>query len=327
MAGTPIYDAMGNYTGVTDPGAGEEKPSPAIAKPAAVKVTDPVGGPIIVAAQIKLGKWTIYAEGEKLFAKSPDGKKLQLQMFEPTGVTQSVKPNKVSDGSDGSKGASLGNTATTGRTVPTVEPSGGLLGGLSKGFPSGALNINGVLNTISGVLATVAAVAGIFNVIKSLFSANNQSGRPAAEAYLGRTIPDEDWNNLVAVTYAEAGSDPQEQAWVMGTILNRCRQSGASVIEIINQPNQFVSVTGDKAAGTNVAVVLGKFELGPSPSVEANINSAVVNFISSVPTNNYYFNAVSKDAPHAGDCYCTQRNGVQGVLVGQSLVYPSAKWP
>jgi hypothetical protein len=324
MAGTPIYDAMGNYTGFTDPGAGEEKPSPAIAKPAAVKVSDPKGGPIIVAAQIKLGKWTIYAEGEKLFAKSPDGKKLQLQMFEPTGVTQSVKPNKVSDGSDGSKGSSIGNTAVTGRTVPTAESSGSLLG---PSFPSGALNIGGVLNTISGALATVAAVAGIFNAIKSLFSSKNQAGKPAAEAYLGRTIPDEDWSNLVAVTYAEAGSDPQEQAWIMGTILNRCRQSGARVIEIINQPNQFVSVTGDKAAGANVAVVLGKFSLGPSPEVEANINSAVVNFISTVPTNNYYFNAVSEDAPHAGDCYCTQRNGVQGVIVGQSLVYPSAKWP
>ena len=319
--GTPVYDAMGNFTGVYDPSTGSTEPSPEIAKPAEIVVPNPAGGPIIVAAQIKLGKWTIYAEGEKLFAKSPAGKKLQFEMFDPDGVTQDSKPNKLSDGSDHSSGESIGNTEVTGRTVPGAAAEDAAAAAATAGSGLGNL-----LNTVASALALAAEIAAAVNFIKSAFSSNknNTGGKAAAESYLGRAMSDQDWNNLVAITYADAGPNPQEQAWVMGTILNRSRQSGLNVLDIINQPGQYVAVTGNISSPEPNTM----FSEGPSAAAEDSIISAAVNLLSSVPTNNYYYNALNPAAERVGDCSAvTQRGGIEGVLVGQRLVYPGAKWP
>jgi len=71
-------------------------------------------------------------------------------------------------------------------------------------------------------------------------------GRAGAEEYLGREMSDEEWEMLARTTYAEATSDPEEQAAVMSVILNRAKASGYpdSIVEVVNQPNQFQAVTG-----------------------------------------------------------------------------------
>jgi hypothetical protein len=76
-----------------------------------------------------------------------------------------------------------------------------------------------------------------------------ERARASAEDYLGRPLSDEEWDNLVAATVAEAmPNSPQEQAYVMAVILNRVRSSAYpdDVISVLNQRNQFQAVTGTR---------------------------------------------------------------------------------
>ena len=71
-------------------------------------------------------------------------------------------------------------------------------------------------------------------------------GRAAAEEYLGRPMEDDEWEMLARTTYAEATDDPEEQAAIMSVILNRAKADNYpdSIVEVVNQPNQFQAVTG-----------------------------------------------------------------------------------
>ena len=71
-------------------------------------------------------------------------------------------------------------------------------------------------------------------------------GRAAAEEYLGRPMEDNEWEMLARTTYAEATDDPEEQAAIMSVILNRAKADNYpdSIVEVVNQPNQFQAVTG-----------------------------------------------------------------------------------
>ena len=55
------------------------------------------------------------------------------------------------------------------------------------------------------------------------FISTNAEAKVAAESYLGRSMTDSEWNDLVSITYAESTSNQTERAWVMATILNRTR--------------------------------------------------------------------------------------------------------
>ena len=80
-------------------------------------------------------------------------------------------------------------------------------------------------------------------------SADEMSARSSAEDYLGRALSDQEWDQLVRATHAESGpgTNVEEQAMVMGTILNRVRNEmsgGKTVTEILQQRRQFQAVTG-----------------------------------------------------------------------------------
>jgi len=71
-------------------------------------------------------------------------------------------------------------------------------------------------------------------------------GRTGAEDYLGRPLSDVEWDQLLRTTYAEASSNPNEQAAVMSVILNRVNdgQWGDTVTSVVQARNQFQAVTG-----------------------------------------------------------------------------------
>lgn len=76
--------------------------------------------------------------------------------------------------------------------------------------------------------------------------------RTAAEDFLGRSMSDDEWDNLVAATVAESlPNSPQEQAAIMSVILNRVRDPRFpnTVNGVLLQPNQFQAVTGTSANG------------------------------------------------------------------------------
>ena len=76
--------------------------------------------------------------------------------------------------------------------------------------------------------------------------------RAEAERFLGRSMDDSEWDNLVAATVAESlPNSPQEQAAIMAVILNRVKDPRYpnTVNGVLLQPNQFQAVTGTSANG------------------------------------------------------------------------------
>lgn len=65
-----------------------------------------------------------------------------------------------------------------------------------------------------------------------------------AEQYLGSGISSSEWDMLLRAVYAESSRSEQEYANVMAVILNRSRNSGKSIAEVLQERNQFQAVTG-----------------------------------------------------------------------------------
>lgn len=65
-----------------------------------------------------------------------------------------------------------------------------------------------------------------------------------AEAYLGRSINQQEWDYMMRAVYAESSKNKDSYARVMAVILNRARKSNASLIDVLNETNQFQAVTG-----------------------------------------------------------------------------------
>jgi hypothetical protein len=311
--GTPVYDAKGNEAGTIDPTDGKTEPSPQIAKPGDASPPAPRGGPIVTAKQIRLDKWTLYAEGDNIYARSPGGKILQMVMFDPKGITQKDPPNKLSDGSDGSKNSIGGNNVPFGSQITSAE-----------GTPANApvAPVGPVGPTVPSTTVALPSISPIgINLPSILFNTLFQPSfypdiRSQADNTLGRIIDDTEWADLIAVSYAESGGDPRETAWIAGTVLNRARDSGMNVGAILNQLGQFRTVT---PAPDN------RYLQGPPAAVEQRVYQSLRDFLPEVPKNNYWYNSV--DPAVAPDkCVVTNRDGIQGILVGQSLVYPGARW-
>ena len=133
------------------------------------------------------------------------------------------------------------------------------------------------------------------------FVATNAEAKIAAESYLGRSMTDAEWNDLVSITFAEATTNQTERAWVMGSILNRTRigytplgiqnkrYSYSTVTDIINQPWQYQPVTGTRLdPGPKRA-----FIDGPNRSNATSIYGAASKLLKDVPKA--YINFTSND--------------------------------
>jgi len=65
---------------------------------------------------------------------------------------------------------------------------------------------------------------------------------------LGKEISPIEWDMLMRATYAEgSGKSTEEYANIMAVILNRARNSGKSITDVLYEKNQFQAVTGTKA--------------------------------------------------------------------------------
>lgn len=197
----------------------------------------------------------------------------------------------------------------------TAKPANGECGWQSGGFG------NAFFDSAAGGTSGSDTSLGANN--NTNFTANNQEGRAAAEKYLGRAMTDQEYNDLMAATYAEAGSNQQERAWVAGTILNRSRSTGMTVGEVLHQRSQFQAVTGTANNPTPSA----NFVNGPTASAESSINGSFVNYLGDVPQNNYFFDAADPNVYREGTSMPSSRNGVMPSTIGASRFYPGARWP
>lgn len=153
-----------------------------------------------------------------------------------------------------------------------------------EGIPKNYINVNG------------EATPNTANTPQTNFKASNDEARKTAEAYLGRSMSDAEWNNLVSLTNAESSTNQTERGWVMGIILNRTRDSFtpagfknakykfANLIDIISQAWQFQPVTGTRGNPGPIPA----FIAGPDARDAQSIYGSTI-FLKDVPNNWYYF--------------------------------------
>jgi len=147
-------------------------------------------------------------------------------------------------------------------------------------------------------------------------TSNGGSGKSAAEAYLGRPISGPEYDSLIRATHAESGArnSPEEQAMIMGSILNRARTNPGGIQGALNAPNQFQSVTGTRdAPGPSQ-----NYRQGPSGARQASIEAAASDLLSRVPTSQINFTAASRSAygPGTNPGYLDQMKKTGGAVYG-----------
>jgi spore germination cell wall hydrolase CwlJ-like protein len=108
--------------------------------------------------------------------------------------------------------------------------------------------------------------------------------------YLGRSISDKEFNQLIAATSAEAGSNETERAWVAGVILNRARTrfgKAETVTDVLYAKNQFSAVTGIKT---------DLYSKGPTEATAQSIYTAIITYLPSVGKKYLFFTAANLKA-------------------------------
>lgn len=122
--------------------------------------------------------------------------------------------------------------------------------------------------------------------------------RGAVEAYLGKPISDREYDSLLRATHAESGvrNSPEEQAMIMGSVLNRARTHPGGIEGALTAKNQFQAVTGTRNAPGPSANYLQ----GPSEARRAHIEGAATSLLSRVPTSQTNFTAADPRAYGAG---------------------------
>lgn len=142
------------------------------------------------------------------------------------------------------------------------------------------------------------------------------SGRAAVEAYFGKSINDKEYDSLMRATHAESGSrnSPEEQAMIMGTVLNRARQHPGGITGALTARNQFQAVTGTRFAPGPSA----EYRRGPSETRRGSIEGAAQDLLHRVPTSQTSFTAASRAAYGAGTNvgYLAQLQRTGGAVYG-----------
>jgi Phage-related minor tail protein len=146
--------------------------------------------------------------------------------------------------------------------------------------------------------------------------AGTGSAKAAAEAYLGRAISAGEYDSLMRATHAESGArnSPEEQAMIMGTILNRARTHPGGITGALTAKNQFQAVTGTRfEPGPS-----RNYRQGPSEARRGSIESAAQDLLHRVPTSQTNFTAASRAAygPGTNVGYLSQLQGTGGAVYG-----------
>jgi hypothetical protein len=112
--------------------------------------------------------------------------------------------------------------------------------------------------------------------------------RQKIEAYYGQKIGDHEYDMLIRATHGESSAkkhSPQEQAMIMGTILNRAKKEGG-VEKALMRNKQFESVTGRTRGkfSPNPA-----YKAGPSARRMESMYSAAMDYLHNVSPDQKYF--------------------------------------
>ena len=132
-------------------------------------------------------------------------------------------------------------------------------------------------------------------------SPGNESGRAAAEEYLGRSMSDTEWEYLVRTTAGETGqlagnkaSTPEERANVAAVILNRVKSNSYpdTVEAVVKQDYQFAPVTGWSDNGFKAQTNF----LAPSQAQIDAVSCNIAQELGNVNSYHLNFTATNKSA-------------------------------
>lgn len=118
----------------------------------------------------------------------------------------------------------------------------------------------------------------------------DDDARMNAEKYLGAPMSSTDWDLLKRTVYAESSRNEQEYANVMAVILNRARNSGKTIPEVLFEKNQFQAVTGAHGEGPS-----SNFKQGPDARSAQMIMSST-NSLQNISTSLDSFTAANAAA-------------------------------
>ena len=178
--------------------------------------------------------------------------------------------------------------------------------------PTATTLITQVQNTFVGALSAGS------ELVNTTFVASNVAAKAAAETYLGRSMTDKEFTDLIRATFAEASAFQKERAYVAGVILNRARKNKQTIEQVLTAKNQFQSVTGTANNGRQPSP---QFRNGPDPSSASSIYGAIVNILSEVPKTYLYFTAANLKAygPGTNPGYITELAKRGGIVIGQTI--------
>jgi hypothetical protein len=128
------------------------------------------------------------------------------------------------------------------------------------------------------------------NKIPPELQQNITQAKTAADSYLGRPLAEEEWDILLRLTNAESSSDPKEQAWIMGSVLNSVRTKKQSIYSAMTVKNRYQSATGNKKDPT----ASPNFTNPPPKGRLKSIASAATTLLPSVPKDIVHFTAANE---------------------------------
>ena len=348
---------------IYDPSEGVAPPSDDLTDPGK-PAPEPKSFPIKKMGQIRMSGWTIYAEGEKLYAKSPKGVKTQIVLYDPEGLTEEAKPNKVSDGSDGSsdsKGLTTytksgttteaGSISTPGTSVASV-PDTGIIAASDNNFEVVTENVSIDTNTnieiIDNAVDELAVIVDqadeqvVFqepdNVYETTPILTPQQTTSALQVFTG-TKPSGEYKGTYFLNQDEQGKPNAD------SFLGRTLESDEwdDLISAVNSELNGGSVL-DKAwvMGTILnrarksGLLVGQVLLdarqfptvGPNPSnkFREGPNDEIDSQISQAAMS---LGAVSKNNYYYSKTVSRNmvKGGVKGIPIGSITVFPGARWP
>ena len=137
-----------------------------------------------------------------------------------------------------------------------------------------------------------------------------------AEEYLGRTMSEDEKDALLKAVSAESSMNSAEYANVMAVILNRARNSNKSIIDVLQEKNQFQSVTGT----ANNPGPSENFKRGPNRN-QLNMILESTNSLSSISKSLDAFTSANPQAygPGTNIGYLDKLRDSGGKQIGQTV--------
>lgn len=139
-------------------------------------------------------------------------------------------------------------------------------------------NVSAGTSVVTGTPVSSRNTGGLETTFKASNVDNGYLARQAVEAYFGAPILDAEWDDIVALVFAESGNTQEQRGSILAVILNIARTRRQSITDSIRKPFRYQPVTG-----RNGKTAEQKFKDGPPDQAnEELIYAAAINILPGV---------------------------------------------